>query len=457
MRLYWKLFLWLSAALLTVVIGTSWLTHQWLNENREINQQLNMLQQQAATAIELYETEGDDAYHSWLHTVRRAHRFRGFLLDGDGIPLQHEEIPENMRPLIRRALEDPRPAQITEPPYLHVIQPTTHHGERYIWIASSHIPPHLLRQNLYQAWWIRVIVSLLIVAIVSFLLSRIITRPIAKLQQASQRLGRGDLGARVLPDIGRQNDEIGELAEHFDNMAGQIEQLINRQQQLLRDVSHEIRSPLARMQLALELAMQKRGDNTDTLHRIRREAERIDRLIGDLLTLIRLENNTGQITKSALSPGELLQEIVQDASFEAEQSGKHVSLTVRQDCVVTAQAHLLQAALENIIRNAVRHTPEKQGVEITQWIDGGMLLISVCDQGPGVPDDALKHLFEPFYRVEEARDRQSGGFGIGLAIAARAIAVHHGSIHAQNRSSGGLEVRIRLPLAPSGEITAHQH
>lgn len=301
------------------------------------------------------------------------------------------------------------------------------------------------------------IASLLIVALVSFLLSRIITRPVYQLQQTVHRFGRGDLSARALPRIGRRRDEIGDLATHFDAMAEQIEQLIGRQKQLLRDVSHELRSPLTRMQLALELAMQKDGDNAKELARIRKEGERIDGLIGDLLTLIRLESGSGQVEKKMISLAGLVTEIVHDAAFEAKQSGKHVSLAVEADPAIYGQPHLLHAALENIIRNAVRHTPEKSTVEVVLQQEKNGLLIAVSDHGSGVPEEALQRLFEPFYRVEDARDRQSGGFGIGLAIAARAVAAHGGSITAQNRSGGGLAVAIRLPIPHPAEVTAHQH
>lgn len=447
MRLYWKLFIWLAAALLSVVALTSWLTHEWVEESREFHDRLNILQQHGETAVELLEGEGEEAYHSWLHATSRTHRIHAVLLDENGMGLPHGRIPSSLQHLVKRAMATKEAIYITEPPMLAVIQPIFHESERFTWIASSHLPPHLAQKAFYQAWWIRVAASLIIIALVSFLLSRIIIRPINKLQYASLRLGRGDLSARVLPEIGRQRDEIGELAEHFDIMAERIEQLINSQKQLLRDVSHEIRSPLARMQLALELAMQKSGSNEDELARIRREAERIDQLIGDLLTLIRLESGSAQTTQEQFSSSVMLEEIVQDASFEASQHGKHVSLVVEDDCSLVGQPHLIRSALENIIRNAIRHTPENSSVEVIQKIADGALQIAVSDQGEGVPKESLQKLFEPFYRVDDARDRQSGGFGIGLAIAVRAIAAHHGNIAAYNRAQGGLEVRINLPVS----------
>lgn len=457
MRLYWKLFFWIAAALLLLVGTTSWLTHEWIAESREFNERLNILQQDGETAVELIESEGEETYHSWLHATSRTHNMRAVLLDEEGKGVPHGRIPVELQELVEQAISTNEAIHISEPPVLTVIQPIFHEDERFTWIAVAHLPPELAQKTFYQTWWIRVGASLLIIALVSFLLSRIITRPIQRLQLTAHRLGRGDLAARALPEIGHRTDEIGELAEKFDTMAEQIEQLVTSQKQLLRDVSHEIRSPLARMQLALELALQKSGSNEDELSRIRREAERIDQLIGDLLALIRLENDPGQTSEEELSPATLLEEIVRDAAFEASQHGKHVNLQVEADRLLIAQPQLLQSALENIVRNAIRHTSENGIVEVTQHIDNDTLKITVSDQGSGVPESALQHLFEPFYRVDDARDRQSGGFGIGLAIAARAIHAHHGTITASNRPAGGLEVCIHLPFSPSEQVTTQQH
>lgn len=219
------------------------------------------------------------------------------------------------------------------------------------------------------------------------------------------------------------------------------------QQRLVGDVSHELRSPLARLSVALELARLKAGvEASPALDRIELEAERLNELIGQLLTLAKMESGVSVPPTTAVALGQLVQQIVADASFEAASRQREVRLLKCDDCQTEGSPELLRRAIENVVRNAVRYTAESTAVEVALERDNNQAVISVRDFGQGVPTDSLDQLFEPFYRVAEARDRQTGGIGLGLAITKSAIQLHGGQISATNAAGGGLEIKLTLPV-----------
>jgi two-component system sensor histidine kinase CpxA len=250
--------------------------------------------------------------------------------------------------------------------------------------------------------------------------------------------------------MGGRRDEIADLACDFDHMAERLQGLIGSQKQLLSDVSHELRSPLARLQVALGLARQREQDQPNTeLDRIEREAERLNELIGQLLSLTRLEFGTVLSHSEPVDLADLLTEIAESTDFEARALNRRVHMVNSVPAIVEANETLLRSALENVVRNAAKYTDVNTSVDISLQPDkahAGWLLVQVRDHGPGVPEDMLTKLFEPFVRVGDARDRDSGGYGLGLAIAKRAIRLHGGEIFAGNEPDGGLNVRIRLPV-----------
>jgi signal transduction histidine kinase len=236
-------------------------------------------------------------------------------------------------------------------------------------------------------------------------------------------------------------------------MAERIESLLTAQGRLLTDISHELRSPLARLNVALELARQRSGPEAQSaLERIDREATRLNGLIAELLTIARLEGSEGSMPRFPVQLEPLIQEIARDGEFEAQNRICHVELSVVHDCVVIGNPALLHSAIENVVRNAVRYTGQGTEVEIrleeAQGSFGSEAVITVTDSGPGVPEDALDKIFQPFYRIDDARGRQTGGVGLGLAITERAVRLHGGTVKAANRPQGGLMVEIRLPLGP---------
>ena len=282
--------------------------------------------------------------------------------------------------------------------------------------------------------------------LVCYFLARYITDPVLKLRAALRRFGDGDLEQRVGASVGRRRDELGELARDFDHMAERIATLLGAQRRLLQDISHELRSPLARQRVALELVRQQGGDDAvRALDRAEREAERLDELIGELLTLTRLESSTDGAAQVPVDLAALVREVIENAEFEACGGNRAVRLVTCAPCVAIGVPELLRRAVENVVRNALAYTADETEVAVSLDQDGDDAVIQVRDHGPGVPDTELADIFRPFYRVSRARDRQSGGVGLGLAIAARAIRFHGGAVLARNHPDGGLAVRIRLP------------
>jgi two-component system sensor histidine kinase CpxA len=295
------------------------------------------------------------------------------------------------------------------------------------------------------------VIAALVSALICLLLSRYLTLPLERLRRTTQRFAAGDLSQRVAPTLGRRRDEIADLAIAFDRMAERLEKVFGAQRQLLRDASHELRSPLARLQAALGLARQRgAGAAAKELDRIERETERLNELIGRLLSLSRLEAGVDSAALEPVNLQELLHMLADDARFEAEAHGCRVELHAPGAATVMANPLWLHSALENVVRNAVRYTHAGTAIEITlrddperpRWV-----AVQVRDHGPGVPESDLARLFEPFVRVGEARDRASGGYGLGLAIAERAVRLFGGEIAARNEPGGGLSVVIRLPRA----------
>ncbi|MFA5119643.1 ATP-binding protein [Zavarzinia sp.] len=273
-----------------------------------------------------------------------------------------------------------------------------------------------------------------------------LTRPISRLREGFAVLAGGSFSARLAPRMGRRRDEIADLARDFDRMAERLEGLVALRDQLLHDVSHELRSPLARLQVAIGLARQNPERFDSVLDRIEEESRRIDTMVGELLNLARAEAGSPP-GEDYFDLGSLLEAVVQDARFEAGPAGIEIALRIDEAAsalVVEGDAELMRRALENVLRNAIRHAPEGSRVDVDLAHPGDGVAITVADQGKGVAPEDLDRMFEPFVRGAGAAAQ--GGFGLGLAIARRAIRSHGGTIAAVNRPEGGLEVRIELPV-----------
>jgi two-component system sensor histidine kinase CpxA len=285
-----------------------------------------------------------------------------------------------------------------------------------------------------------------------------IASPIDGIQSTARKVAQGDLKARVPSSVSRRFDELAALAKDFDSMVNRLDAMIQTQKNLLNSVSHELRSPLARINLSLALLRNRfSADSDDLFQRLDRDVERIDLLMGQLLTLSRLEAGFSSGEREDVNFAQLVEEVAADANFEAQALGKSVNFQTTGSIVVrNADPHALRSACENIIRNAVRFTPPGSDVQIVLEVDRSApeptALLFVRDNGPGVPEDCLQAIFQPFYRINGNADAP-GGNGLGLAIAAEAIRLHRGRIRAENLRPAGLEIIIQLPVA--NDLVAH--
>ena len=311
-------------------------------------------------------------------------------------------------------------------------------------------------------------IAILTSGLMCYLLAWSMTSPVSRLRKAAQSLAAGDLSARTGAPANGRRDELTELMRDFDRMAERIEGLVDSQSRLLKDVSHELRSPLARLSVALGLARQRATADAPpelelALNRIELETDRLNQLIQRLLTISRLASGTDGLRKTTVSLRELVEQVAHDAEFESPGRGCRVATLAANgknkdkdkekddEFLVEADPDLLRSAVENVVRNATRYTAEGTTVEVQlerQPADGKeQMIVRVLDSGPGVPEEALQKIFEPFYRLDDARNRDTGGAGLGLSIADRAIRLHGGQLRASNRQEGGLEVEIRIPAS----------
>ena len=324
------------------------------------------------------------------------------------------------------------------------------HGEQYALVMMPRPLPRplgLMVPLTEGGPWMLVFIVFL-TGLVCLALVRTLVAPVARLREATRRLAAGDLTARAGYGGHAPGDELEALAQDFDGMAERIERLVGAQRQLLRDISHELRSPLARMSVAIGLARTRTDLSAQPLlDRIELESERLNELIGQLLTLTRLEGDVRGAVLERFDLVDVVAGLVEDARFEALADARTVSLTGDAEAELEAYEELVRRAIENVLRNALRYSPVggQVHVKVTARPAQGQVSVTVRDHGPGVPPDQLEAIFRPFHRVGDARDRASGGTGLGLAIAQRAVAAHGGSIVARNAADGGLEIEIRLP------------
>jgi signal transduction histidine kinase len=289
--------------------------------------------------------------------------------------------------------------------------------------------------------------ALLISGLVSYWLARTISSPVRRLQDAAHTLSAGNLDARAGPAVAARRDEIGVLGREFDSMAERLSALIAARQRLLRDISHELRSPLARMEMAIGLARQDAASTPEQLDRIEREAERLDRLIGHILDYARLERDPATFTFEEVDVPELLRQIVHDAEFESQSPPGRLRFACDDSVTLHGDAQVLHAAIDNVVRNALIHGDSQLPIEVSLTLDAKEIRIAIRDHGPGVREADLTRIFEPFYRAGslDSKHISTEGTGVGLAITQRAVALHGGRVVARNADPSGLVVTITLP------------
>jgi two-component system sensor histidine kinase CpxA len=449
-RLYWKIFLSFWIALILFAGATIFATSQFLDRLREAQQITSPFERfrgYAAEGRRIAQRDGVAGLRKWMSALDRSEVVPLFLVDRDGRDLLGRQVPERLAERIaHEAGRPPRFPPGLEPRRIMISLPD---GTEYRMVPDFQAVTlgRVLRRPRVIA--LPLVVAAVVSGLVCLLLARYLTAPIGRLRRATEAYTAGDLKPRVAPTLGSRRDEIADLARAFDRMAQRLQELMTSQRQLLSDVSHELRSPLARLQVALGLARQRAGGRAQAeFDRIERETELLNDLIGQLLSLSRLESGAMKPEREPVDIGEILATVAADADFEARASNRRVEVDRVAPTVIQGDAAMLHSALENIVRNAVRYTAENTTVRLSLDRAGERakgLTVRIRDYGPGVPEEMLPRLFEPFVRVDDARDRTRGGYGLGLAIARKAIRLHGGEVTARNEPEGGLSVVITLP------------
>jgi signal transduction histidine kinase len=449
--LFVKIFIWFWVASMLVTVAHMVSTMLLGPEGRGARFIANRVSIYGATAAEKVSLQGKDAAADYLNMVEGTTNIRCFLFDQQGGQVVGREAPNEAKALAttpasprRRFFRLPRLPEFIR---TNVSGPD---GTGYVLVADMRRERGMRFLFEPRIRWRELIAGLLTAGVLCYWLARHLSAPVVKLREATQKLAAGDLTARVGVAKDKRGDELVEMGRDFDNMADRIETLMLSQRRLLHDISHELRSPLARLGVALELARQ--GDPTETawaLDRIELEAERLNEMVSQVLTLARLENGAQEKHVVPVDLAGLVNEIAQDADFEAGSRNRAVRVVASQDCKTSGNPELLRSAIENVVRNAVLYTREGTDVEISLYHSDGErpeAVIVVRDRGAGVPELALLDIFRPFYRVADARDRESGATGLGLSITQRAVQLHGGTVKASNAPEGGLTVEIRLPI-----------
>ncbi|HKR15595.1 MAG TPA: ATP-binding protein [Pyrinomonadaceae bacterium] len=443
--------------LIIILVGTSLETSNILAryyEERWQGRLHSIMPMEAEKAARMYETEGAGALRAYLDDLQSRKSVRFYFFDEDGNALLNRPAPA----VIHGIAADKRGMELASAQGLSAVQVrlgiavrqvTAPSGKKYS-LAFQESPSHLvpLSEAIGGHPYLRLMAIALIAMGLCLALTLHITRPLGKLRSAASDIASGRLKTRVKPAIGRRHDEIALLGNDFDRMAEQIERLVTAQRNLLGDVSHELRSPLARLIVALSLLRHAQGDEAgEYQNRIGIEAERLDKLIGQLLTLTRIDSGVDESLRETFDLTNLVQEVAADGNFEGRAQERGVTFSAGDSCPMSGVTEMIRSAVENVIRNAVRHTAPGTNVEVTIERRNTAALLRVRDHGPGVPVEMLQQIFVPFHRANDASSLAgNNGAGLGLAIADRVVRLHNGSIEARNAHGGGLVIDIQLPL-----------
>lgn len=446
--LFLKIFLWFWATVavtgialvLTFVLHPADVSRQWHSSTED------MARYFGAGAVEAVESHGKAGAEAYIAEAEwRTHK-QACLFDADGraIAGTHCAMFARMVPWVEK---DGRPKYYKMGHAVHVAVLSPGRRGNYIYVTEVPVgPPGGVGG---EALLLRWLVALLVSGFVCYLLTRYLTRPILRLREASQHLAAGDLSIRAT-GMERRGDQLGSLVRDFNTMADRIEGLVGRQRQLIADISHELRSPLARLNVAVDLGRARKGDDA-AFDQMEHDLALMNEMIGRLLTVARLDTSTAPLEMARIDLGELVSRIVREAEFESRGSDAGVRLDVRGPCFVEGNEELLHSAIENVVRNAVRYGGPAKPVDVLlECVDAAKpskIRLVVRDHGQGIPEAELGNIFRPFYRVASDRNRESGGTGLGLAIADRVVRVHGGTIEARNVQPQGLEVEIVLPGA----------
>ncbi|WP_428239657.1 ATP-binding protein [Gynuella sp.] len=457
--LFGKIFLWFWITCILIIAITSVVVKS-INRPYQIepanSESIEALASQARRVLQIYARYGSEAV-TQLQRINELERVQIYLVDEEFRIIGLPRPPRSAFPLLSTMLDETRPVLGFWRNEVWLGPATLQIGNQgyYLllrgWNAS---PPSSLPQE-YLNETVILMLSLLLSGLLSAFLAWSFSRPLTKFGRAYRELAGGKLDTRIGHSLTKRMDEFGHLGRDFDYMASRLENLVYAQQRLLSNVSHELRSPITRIQVALGIAHQKCGPEAHgILERIERETEKLEQMIAQVLKLSRLENKMQSMEWAPMDLTPLLIQLADDANFEAMAVNKSVTLKTGHSKWIRGESSLLHSALENIVRNGIRYTKEHTTVEIeTRDMAFGKadkVEILIRDHGPGTSEEVLQHLFEPFFRAVE--NTADGGAGLGLSIAEQVISSHNGTLSAKNHIGGGLEFQIQLPSINVPEI-----
>lgn len=449
MTLFLKIFLWFWLSIALVVGVVSFIN--WSTQPENLGRQWQIIvgdtiNINAQTAAQIYENEGQNGLEEYLSRLESSERIieAGFF-DAGGRQIAGKKLVETTENLFGKAFSsDKTEFEVLPEDTFAAKKIELKKGDRFVFITHWKRPTFSAYPDL-RTTILQVLGIILTAGLGCYALARYLTSPIEKVRRATQKFAAGDLQTRVGAKIGGRRDELSGLANDFDEMAERIESLVTAEKRLTQDISHELRSPLARLNVALELARAKANPETSNLmQRIGTESSRLNEMISRLLVLSKLETGSENFEKREVNLTKIFEQTIADADFEAKANNKSVKITDKDAVKIFGNETLLRSAIENVLRNAVRYTNDGTSVEVSLQKQNKKVVVSIRDYGAGVPEAELEKLFRPFYRVNTARDRKSGGIGLGLAIAERAVRAHDGAIEAENLPNG-LSVKISLP------------
>jgi two-component system sensor histidine kinase CpxA len=446
-KLYWKIFLsfWLLTSF--IVIVTMAITGSLTRQSSIPVSEKIFINSYANAAVATYESGHRKALEQWIKHISLSKHLNIFLLSSNGNIIGMGKIPENVKRLHREFLKNQIPEGIfRENNFIVSHEILTISQKTYRIVAEMHTPISHLIQIPWEGMSFVLTLAIILSGFVCYLLSFYLTKPLSSLRLAAKSIAKGKLETRVSDRIKNKNDEIAELAHEFDSMAQHIQLLIVSKERLVQDISHELRSPLARLQVAIAIAKKSKQENNDVIYtKMETEIATLNGLIGEILSLAKLLTSQSPLNIKDCRLDDVIQHIISDANFEFSNK-KAKAVFKKEKIVIQADENIIYHAIENIIRNALRYTEPNTDVLVSLIKHDKSVSIEISDKGPGVPDNTLTKIFDPFLRVDTSREKSTGGYGLGLSIAKKAITLHEGTIFAENLSPNGLKVTISLPL-----------
>lgn len=431
--LFWRIFLSIWLAMAITVVASNLATRYLLDRERQAIERQVGLHELASEAVNLRERQsrGD----AW-----RFLRAEGERLDLHLMLIEKEQgehrLPRHIRERIQSGWYPNKPAVIEIDGGYQLVAWPRMGGDGWL-------DPRFFR-------FFELGLAFILISLACWWIARLVSRPLRHMEGTARSIAEGDTRLRVTNRIAHRRDEVGQLATAFNAMTDRLCQLLERQNHLLRDISHDLRTPLARQRVAIELASDA-GADAALMESILRQNERLETMTGQILTLYRVSENGGSIEREPVRPLALINRVLGDAADYAEHQSVDCKLMAGDDTKtisVLGDAGLLQRAFDNVLQNALDHTPPGKSIQVSLSVVPGCIEVAIADEGPGAPDELLDHLFEPFFRADQSRG--GAGWGLGLAIARDIINAHDGTIAAHNRSDGGLQVAIQLPIFIGG-------